>query len=151
MGSSDFLIGVVVGIAINLASAYLKPWIDSVGGKISRSWATWNEKHARERSARIEALRQNEAARQIMMFTILHNHMIDAQLLVFSVLFLALAIFTSVRKGTTPAQFDRILNIVGGALFLILLSLAVSAHAKTMRLWHELREALTPKADAPQP
>jgi hypothetical protein len=47
---------VFVGIAINLTSAFLKPWLDNILGKTSKSWAEKNAKRREEFSNEVKRI-----------------------------------------------------------------------------------------------
>ena len=59
--SLSWWIGVVlVGLAINIAAAYLKPRLDGVMGSVSTRWAKANSKRQLERNERLNLLASSE-------------------------------------------------------------------------------------------
>ncbi|WP_217511846.1 hypothetical protein [Vibrio metschnikovii] len=61
LGSLDWWIGVVVvGLIINVFSAYLKPALDSFLSKLSYKWASRSKRNAEERKKWIKELQESE-------------------------------------------------------------------------------------------
>jgi hypothetical protein len=76
LGSIHWWLGVVmVGIVINLVSAYLKGPVDRFLSKGSRSWATRTEKQRQERASRIERLRSSQDEQVRVLVVALHIRM----------------------------------------------------------------------------
>ena len=81
--SPVFWVGVViVGIVINILSAYLKPAIDKVFGGVSDRWAKRSEKLRQERTLRVERLAKDRFSQVLQMNLISqHSHTHTARLI----------------------------------------------------------------------
>jgi hypothetical protein len=53
----------LVGLLIHLLASYLRPWLDRIGGWLSRSWSNRNRLRAEARQERIEKFKRSRMAR----------------------------------------------------------------------------------------
>ena len=72
----------VVGLAVNLLSAYLKPRLDRLLAKGSTSWATRNEKKKAAFLARVERCRSSEHQQVMLSHSVTRQYLATLTILV---------------------------------------------------------------------
>jgi hypothetical protein len=149
--SLEWWISVVVfGLGVNLASGYLKPYLDRIGARISRAWATRSEQRALERLAQIDKLRCNEAMRQAATLEELRSHILGINSFLMSislsVLGISLRVLSNQRQGFLPSVCGTVLLVLGALAMLR----SISHDFDARRIRQELVEALKIMTDDTQ-
>lgn len=130
---------VVVGIAINLASAYLKPFIDSIFSKWSRHWATRTEAERAARAARIAHLKEDPIARLSASVSIVHQDVKAVMSLLFFMALTGLALY-----GRSKSAVLHLNDLEVAGLLLLSLGAVIIGIGRTQaaaRTREELNEA----------
>jgi hypothetical protein len=106
---------VIVGILINLVSAYLKPKFDLVLGSMSQKWAERSEKKRQQKKELLTSLINYEHRQTLTAIRALRSHIRSVLNLVFAVLFLVLG-------GYFPSTLALVQNafLMVGVIYLIL-------------------------------
>lgn len=126
---------VVVGIVINLLSAYLKPRFDSVLARWSVYWATRSKQQQEERLHRIALLR-DKPLEQILATSIELRHRVRAlTFLVMGSILICGALFERYLGGKTVGS---IVALVGAILCILF---GMTEHQAGTRMENELKEA----------
>jgi hypothetical protein len=147
--SEWWLTVVLVGLGIHLAASYLKPHLDKVGGRLSRSWATRTALRAHERSVRIEQLRGSEAKRLLAAQKEIRYRLQALAVLMFAMLLGMTLVYLRLLPTVYPLPFHyRFAVALNTALLAVALFAVVNIHIRVASIADELSEALdTPTND----
>jgi hypothetical protein len=125
---------VVVGMLINLASAYLKPLIDKFLFKVSLSWRRRTARQREERARLIEMLHQSKEEMFLFSIEEVRFRMRALHFILYSLLFLVMSQILAL---------DSLKRIHIGMLVLAAIALFVgqSSFSEATRLWKAIHES----------
>jgi len=137
---------VVVGVAVHLLAAYVKPRLDRLGSWASRSWAARSERRQQSRMARIALLKASERARFDTAVHELRCRIRATHFILSSFVFVGFAGTTiAIAPVVIPTvTLARIVFGVFGVLAVLTLLLALDDHVEAMQTQSEMREAAEP-------
>lgn len=95
---------VIVGIVLNIASAYLKSPIDKGISQLSRKWQERSERSLRARQAKIAELRSSQQAQSLLIAEEMRNRLRHLSMVIFSLLFLVLHIYILSSEKSNAAD-----------------------------------------------
>ena len=109
---------VVVGLVLNIGSAYLKPWLDRLGGSLSTSLRDHNERTRARRAGWIELLRTDHHAQLLMYAREARLRQRGNQFLLLSILLVMLgALFAggNIANIPTGAEVNPLMKLMYGS------------------------------------
>jgi MFS family permease len=119
---------VIVGILASLVAAYLKPRLDRVLSSISYRWATRTEERRRQRTLRIELLKNNHLAQ-------IQVRMDEMAFRIMSVLLLIMGLAFFVTAVSMVELFDlRLLAVFAMGMAMISTLFALNANVEASRI-----------------
>jgi hypothetical protein len=131
------------GLFIHIVASYLKPVLDLMGGRLSRTWAERNAKRAEVRVARIAELRSSEKARWAASFKEISNGLTAIQFLALSLIltlaFLGIAVLVFNKTFPHPTLllvFMILCSLVGSVASF----LSIDAMLTATKIRIELRD-----------
>jgi hypothetical protein len=146
LNSLSWWIGVVVvGIILNLLSAYLKGPLDKLMSFFSSKWRDRNDESRRNSQLYISELIQSSEARAICWQREVRRRLQSLAMLIVSLIFLALSIYIQLRVSQfDPAGLSAIQKLMPRALYflsLLITMLAASMQFTAIALAEQLRKA----------
>jgi len=134
---------VVVGVALNLISAYLKPKVDSTLSAASGWWKSRSEKQRAKRAEMIAFLRDNPDEQAFFIAEELRHRIRAVMWLIFSGLSLLLHSILHLDDGVSTSQTIRVLEMLVtnlmAALLLLFSALDHSEAADRSKILEEAR------------
>ena len=139
LSSPSWWVGVViVGILINLVSAYLKPRLDRRLSGWSRWWATRTEEQRRSRQARIQKLRESQHEQTMAAIAGLRSKLESVSSMVMTALLTVCLLGLSTQWKSSP---DVLLFKIGSFFILVCGFIAFNCWRIAMAQEAELSEA----------
>ena len=129
---------VIVGILINLTSAYLKPRLDGWLCVSSRRWATRTEDRRRLREARIQKLRESQHEQLMAASEVLDWRLRSVAVMLGAALLMALVVTIEVM-GTSHYKLLLIPIVAAAICTLLALECHRIAAREQMELWEARR------------
>jgi hypothetical protein len=125
----------IVGILINLASAYLKPWLDQAMSFVSLRWTARTEEQHRQRLRRIEHLRGDTHRQLLASIAGLHAGIWATIMFILSISgFFYIDVYMHIHGTSSLLPYTRLLFILG-------MFLAQKFLSDFVRIAVEIREA----------
>jgi hypothetical protein len=140
-----FISVIVVGLALNLVSAYLKVPLDRLFGTMSRAWSTRSGKRQEERAARVAALARRRDAQLDAQFMQLACRLHGIVLFIAAGFFFSLGALSSFAGLTWQFRF---LIVAAGVLVLRAMNWTSQATATQQEVQEAQRSA---RAGSPAP
>ena len=106
---------VLVGIAINLVSAYCKPLVDRIGGGTWDWWRRSSVKRAAAASARLKLLRESASAREKAKIMVLREALMSVSFMLMAIFILCLELWMQAGVSPGSALDNRIKTVVFAA------------------------------------
>ncbi len=132
---------VVVGLIINLVSAYAKAKIDVQVAKLSRWWATQNEKERLERTRRIELIKSSPQLQHLLGVQSVRRIVTGSAYALGSLFFAILRAFSPFPMEESPSFLVQVRLYSPLFIMAILIGMAVSDIQTSMKLQAELSDA----------
>ena len=134
---------VIVGILINLASAYLKNPLDRLVSKLSKKWRTRSEEKKAAWLKEVESLRGSQHEQTMQGFNMIFNITFAVLILVFIAIALSAVWATAIIIQVTGSRstINITLNITSGIVGVGGTVLFIHFYTAATKQWQQLNEA----------
>jgi flagellar biosynthesis protein FliQ len=132
---------VIVGLMINLISAYAKPKIDDQVAKLSHWWANQNEKERLQRTRRIESIRSSPQIQHVLGVQSIRRIVTGSAYALASLLFAIIRALIPFPIEESPSFLSQLRLYFPLLMMAILIGMAISDIQTSLRLHAELSDA----------